>query len=86
MEINVEIVSQPSTTVYQQKAQATRARRQAKGLYRKPTEAQRNAFIMMMQMGGAHLSKEELTLLSTHPYLTAGQRQGFAAMAERAAE
>lgn len=67
---------------YQRKALATRKRRQAKGMYKRPSKAQKTAYIMLVQMGRKSLGKAELELLATHPWLTPGQRSEFAAMAE----
>lgn len=70
---------------YQQRAQATRARRQAAGRYARPTKAQKATFAKLVQPNGRNsLTVEEMGLLATHPHLTASQRAEFAAMAQQA--
>lgn len=77
----------PDLTFYRQRAQATKARRQAAGRYARPTKAQAEAFKKSMQRGGRKsLTVEEMGLLALHPYLTVGQRAEFASMAQAAVE
>lgn len=79
--------SQPDLAFYRQRAQATKARRQAAGRYNRPSKAQEAAFKKSMQRDGRKsLTIEEMGLLATHPYLTAAQRGEFATMAQTAVE
>jgi hypothetical protein len=78
--MNTPIVAQP--TEYQQRAQQTRRRRQAAGRY--ASTAQIAAFKRMMAVGNAGLTKDELTVLSHHPYLLPRQRDEYAALAAAA--
>lgn len=77
----------PDLTFYRQRAQATKARRQAAGRYAKPSKAQQAAFAKTMQRDGRKsLTAEEMGLLATHPYLAASQRAEFSEMARVAIE
>ena len=77
-----------TATVYQQRAQATRARRQAAGKYAKPSKAQNAAFAKAMRRDGRELlTVAECELLATHPQLASVQKSEFAALAlEKAAQ
>lgn len=70
---------QPST-VYQQRAATTRARRTY------PTPRQRRAFAHYIAGGIDNLTKQELDVLSTHPHLLQQQRDEFAKMCEGSAK
>lgn len=77
----------PDLAFYRQRAQATKARRQAAGRYTRPTKAQSDAAKKTMQRdGNKNLTIEEMGLLATHPYYTASQRAEYAAMAQAAIE
>lgn len=70
-------------TEYQIRAEATRARRRAAGLY--PTKAQKDAFAKSMRRNGREsLTIEEMGLLATHPQLAPSQRAEYAEMAHSA--
>jgi hypothetical protein len=76
------MLPQSDLTMYQQKAVATRARRQAAGRY--ASTAHIAAFKRMMAVGNAGLTKDELTVLASHPYLLPRQREEYAALAAAA--
>lgn len=79
--------SQPDLAFYRQRAQGTRARRQAAGRYAKPSKAQQAAFAKTMARDGRKsLTVEEMGLLANHPHLTASQRAEYATMAQAAIE
>lgn len=66
-------------TEYQQRAEQTQARRRASGMYRRPTEAQDQAYRHLIARGGwRNVTVEDAQLLSTHPWLTCTQREQFA--------
>jgi hypothetical protein len=73
----------PTSTRAQRAATQTRRRRHAAGKY--PTPAQKAAFTRRLSAGLAALTQDELAALSTHPHLTHGQRQEYAALAAQAA-
>lgn len=67
-------------TEYQQRAEQTRSRRQAAGMYRRPTQAQDAAYRRLIARGGwKNVTIDDAVLLATHPWLTCSQRDGFAA-------
>lgn len=72
-------------TDYQERALATKKRRQANGLYAKPTKAQDAAF--RRYLGGRHtpLQPGDAALLAQHPWLTPAQRAAWQAQAVAAA-
>lgn len=77
--------SQPHMSYYRSRAQATKARRQAKGMYKRPSKAQQEALAKSMQRDGRKLlTAEEMRLLAQHPHLHASQRAEFAALADAA--
>lgn len=61
---------------YQQRSQATKSRRKY------PTPRQRRALAHYIARGKDELTKQEIEVLSTHPYLLTKQRAEFAAMLE----
>jgi hypothetical protein len=75
-------IHQSTPTVYQARAHATRAARQAAGRYQRPTKAQVAAYQMLLGGGSDMLDAEQCRQLATHPYLTHFQRAKFAALAE----
>jgi hypothetical protein len=62
-------------------AEATRARRKAKGAYATP--AHKAAFLRLLHFGARYLEPSEIELLASHPALTASQRKDFAELAEK---
>lgn len=77
----------PDMAFYRQRAQATKARRQAAGRYNRPSIAQEAAFKKSIARDGRkNLTVEEMSLLATHPYLTNTQRAEYATMAQVAFE
>jgi len=76
----------PSTTppvaqrdFHQRLATATRRRRQAAGMYARPTKAQRDALARSYAVGYSHIVAADLLLLSTHPHLHEIQRADYLA-------
>lgn len=66
-------------TEYQQRAEQTQARRRATGMYRRPTEAQDQAYRHLIARGGwRNVTVEDAALLAAHPWLTCTQREQFA--------
>lgn len=70
-------------TDYQSRAHTTRSRRQAAGQYAKPTQAQAQAFALLLHFGADTLDKAQLAALATHPYLTFSQREKYSALAAK---
>lgn len=69
-------------TEYQQRAEQTQARRRAAGMYRRPTQAQDQAYRRLIARGGwRNVTVEDAAILSTHPWLTCSQRAEYALMA-----
>jgi hypothetical protein len=70
-------LAQEGSTVYQQRAQATRSRSA------RPSTAQKAAFAKTMRRNGNDaLSALECRLLAAHPHLTQSQRAEYAKLAE----
>lgn len=67
---------------YQAKAHATRSRRQAAGLYKRPNQAQKAAYAKLVSRGGeVNLTQADAAALAAHPWLTASQRSHYADLA-----
>lgn len=76
---NLTTNTQEWKTEYQQRAEQTQARRRAKGMYRRPTEAQDQAYRRLIARDGwRNVTTADAALLATHPWLTESQRQSFA--------
>lgn len=69
------------TTCYTERAQATKARRRAKGMYQRPSAAQKAAYTAYIRGGLAALTKAQCALMSTNPWLAPSQRAEFAQIA-----
>lgn len=60
-------------------AVATRKRRQATGMYKRPTKAQKEAVRRLSMRGGyTNMTPEDMLLLSTHPHFAQSQRDDYA--------
>lgn len=70
------------TTCYSDKAQSTKAQRQAAGKY--PTREQKLAFKELVSVGEKYLNREALELLASHPHMTATQKARYATLAAQA--
>lgn len=68
-------------TTYQNKANATRSRRQAKGMYKRPTVTQVAAFKVYIREGAKALTQAQMLTLATHPWLAPSQRIEFESLA-----
>jgi len=67
------------TTTYNNKAQATRARRQAAGRYNRPSAAQQAAYGRLVARDGwKNVTVEDARELATTQLLAASQREHFA--------
>lgn len=72
-------IYQDSTTNIAARAAETRKRRQAAGRY--PTPEQKEAAKRLTRRDGwKNITREDATLLATHPYFSESQREQFAAM------
>jgi len=69
---------------YQTQAQATRRRRQAKGMYEQPTSDQREALRKYMRGCGVEaMTADECVLLACHPNLSRSQHQDWLGRAHK---